>query len=77
VEPDDPNKCANFASVTINFASTSPAQTIFTVVVEACTNLANRLGSLSPPIPSATARIIVSDPQWTNYPARFYGLGLP
>jgi hypothetical protein len=49
----------------------------FTVVVEACTNLA------SPDwIPLQTNTLTngvfyFSDPQWTNFPNRYYGLGFP
>ena len=57
------------------FNITNPADLI--VVVEACTNLAN------PVWVSLTTNTLVngafhfSDPQWTNCPNRFYGLGLP
>jgi len=48
-----------------------------TVVVETCTNLAKPdwlpLQTLSLTNDTAT----FSDPQWTNYSARYYGLGLP
>ena len=48
-----------------------------TVVVEACTNLANptwyRIGTNTLTAGSAYFR----DPQWTNYPARFYRLRSP
>ena len=48
-----------------------------TVVVEACTNLANPAWH-----PIGTNTLIsgsayFSDPQWTNYPARFYRLRSP
>jgi hypothetical protein len=49
----------------------------FTVVVEACTNLASPVWT---PLTNATlvnGSFYFSDPQWTNYPSRFYGLGLP
>ncbi len=47
------------------------------IVVEACTNLANPIWS-----PVQTHTVIdgstyFSDPQWTNYPARFYRLRWP
>jgi hypothetical protein len=50
---------------------------VYTVVVEACTNLASPVWT---PIQTATltnGSFYFSDPQWTNYPARYYGLGLP
>jgi hypothetical protein len=49
----------------------------FTVVVEACTNLA---GSAWTPLQTVTltnGTFYFSDPGWTNYPGRFYGLGFP
>ena len=47
------------------------------VVVEACTNLANPIWS---PVGTNTltgGSSYFSDPQWTNYPARFYRLRSP
>jgi len=49
----------------------------FTVVVEACTDLANPVW-----VPLTTNTLVngsfyFSDPQWTNYPTRFYGLSMP
>ena len=47
------------------------------VVVEACTNLANPAWS---PVGTNTltdGSSYFSDPQWTNYPARFYRLRSP
>ena len=47
------------------------------VVVEACTNLANPIWS---PVSTNTltgGSSYFSDPQWTNYPARFYRLRSP
>ena len=47
------------------------------VLVEACTNLANPNWS---PLQTNTLSgdsLYFSDPQWTNYPARFYRLRSP
>ena len=47
------------------------------IVVEACTNLANPVWS---PVGTNTltgGSSYFSDPQWTNYPARFYRLRSP
>jgi hypothetical protein len=49
----------------------------FTVVVAACTNLAGPVW-----VPLATNTLVngsfhFSDPQWTNYPNRFYSLQMP
>jgi hypothetical protein len=48
-----------------------------TVVVEACTDLANPVWS---PLQTNTltgSSLYFSDPQWTNYPARFYRITTP
>jgi predicted Na+-dependent transporter len=49
----------------------------FSVVVAACTNLASPVW-----VPLTTNTLIAgsfhfSDPQWTNYPSRFYSLQMP
>jgi hypothetical protein len=49
----------------------------FTVVVEACTNLAGAIWILLQALALTNGSVYFSDPQWTNYPCRFYGLGLP
>lgn len=49
----------------------------FTVVVEACTNLANPVWTPLQAVTLTNGSSYFSDPQWTNYPNRFYGLGLP
>jgi hypothetical protein len=46
-------------------------------VVEACTNLANPVWSPLQTITLTGSPVYFSDPAWTNYPARFYGLGVP
>jgi hypothetical protein len=51
--------------------------TNLTVVVEACTNLANPVWTPLQTLTLSNGSAYFSDPQWTNYPARFYGLGLP
>jgi hypothetical protein len=49
----------------------------FTVVVEACTDLANSVWSPLQTVTLTNGSFHFSDPQWTNYPARFYGLVMP
>ena len=56
---------------TINWASGQ------TVVVEACTNLANPVWQPVQTNTLTTGTANFSDPQWTNYPARFYRLRSP
>jgi hypothetical protein len=51
--------------------------TNFTFVVEACTNLANPVWVPLTTNTLTNGSFYFSDPQWTNYPSRFYGLGLP
>lgn len=49
----------------------------FTVVVEACTNLSNPSWQPLSTNTLANGSYYFSDPQWSNYPARYYGLGFP
>ncbi len=47
------------------------------IVVEACTNLANPVWT---PVQSMTVTnglIYFTDPNWSNYPTRYYGIGFP
>ena len=67
----------NFGVQTNCFGFTISWATNISVVVEVCTNLANPVWS-----PTATNALIAgtsyfSDPQWTNYPARYYRLSSP
>jgi hypothetical protein len=48
-----------------------------TVVIEACTNLADSFWSPVLTNTITAGSFYFSDPQWTNYPARFYRLRLP
>jgi hypothetical protein len=48
-----------------------------TVVVEACTNLANAAWQPLQTNTLTTGTASFSDPQWINYPARFYRLRSP
>lgn len=47
------------------------------VVVGACTNLANPVWTPLQTLTLTNGSVYLSDPQWTNYPCRFYGIGLP
>ena len=49
----------------------------FTVVVEASTNLANPVWTPLQTVTLTNGSCYFSDPQWRNYPARYYGLGFP
>jgi hypothetical protein len=48
-----------------------------TVVVDACTDLANPIWSPLQTNTLTTDTLYFSDPQWTNYPARFYRVRWP
>ena len=47
------------------------------VVVEACADLANPVWSAAGTNTLINGLVYFSDPQWTNYPARFYRLQMP
>jgi BspA type Leucine rich repeat region (6 copies) len=58
------------------FNITGPTNT--TIVVEACTNLANPVWvPISTNILSGSGTSFFSDPQWTNYPGRYYRFSSP
>jgi hypothetical protein len=61
----------NQLGFTINWSSG------MTVVVEASTNLANATWSPLQTSTLSNGSAYFSDPQWTNYPARFYRLRSP
>jgi hypothetical protein len=47
------------------------------IVVEACTNLANPVWVPLQTLTLTNGSYYFSDPQWTNYPNRYYGIGFP
>jgi hypothetical protein len=47
------------------------------IVIEACTNLANPVWTPLTNVSLTNGSFYFSDPQWTNYPGRFYGIGFP
>jgi hypothetical protein len=59
------------------FGFTITGTTNLAVVVEACTKLANPIWSPVGTNTLADGAAYFSDPQWTNYPARFYRLRSP
>jgi hypothetical protein len=68
---------ASFGVLTNAFGFTIAGSTNLVVVIEACTNVANPTWS---PVGTNTltgGSSYFSDPQWTNYPARFYRLRSP
>jgi hypothetical protein len=48
-----------------------------TVIVDACTNLSNPVWQPVQTNTFTTGSAYFSDPQWTNYPNRFYRLRSP
>jgi len=51
--------------------------TNISVVVEACANLASPVWTPLTNVTLTSGSVYFSDPQWTNYPGRYYGLGFP
>jgi hypothetical protein len=58
------------------FNITNGATTKIPIAVEACTNLACPVWTSLTNV-MLTNTFHFSDPQWTNYPVRYYGLGFP
>jgi hypothetical protein len=58
------------------FTITNGSTTNIPVAVEACTNLARPIWI---PVTNVTLTntFYFTDPQWANYPARYYGIGFP
>ena len=77
VEPAGAGQRASFGVRTNQFGFTITGTSNLVIVVEACTNLANPVWS---PVGTNTltgGSSYFSDPQWTNYPGRFYRLRSP
>jgi hypothetical protein len=47
------------------------------IVVEACTNLANPVWTPLTTMSLTNGSVYFSDPNWTNFPVRYYGIGFP
>jgi hypothetical protein len=71
VQPDSVGIQSNQPGFTIHWASG------MSVAVEACTNLANPVWSPVQTITLTGEAFYFSDPQWANYPRRFYRLRWP
>jgi hypothetical protein len=75
--PQVQTRDASFGVRTNQFGFNINAASGMVVVVEVCTNLANPIWS---PVETNTltgGSSYFSDPQWTNYPSRFYRLRSP
>jgi hypothetical protein len=68
---------ASFGVRTNRFGFDITGSSGLVIVVEACTNLANPVWSPLQTITLTGSPVYFSDPQWTNYKRRFYGLGVP
>ncbi|MGO8929333.1 MAG: leucine-rich repeat domain-containing protein [Limisphaerales bacterium] len=68
---------ASFGVLTNGFGFTITGTSGLVIVVEACTNLANPTWSPVGTNGLTDGSSYFSDPQWTNYPARFYRLRSP
>ena len=68
---------ANFGVRNNRFGFTISGTSGLVVVVEACTNLAHPTWSQVGTNTLSGGSSDFSDPNWTNYPARFYRLGMP
>jgi hypothetical protein len=75
--PQAPTSDASFGVRTNRFGFNITGNNNLVVVVEACTNLTNPVWS---PVATNTLTLgssYFSDPQWTNYPNRFYRFRSP
>jgi hypothetical protein len=72
-----PTTGANFGVRTNQFGFTITGTTNLVIVVEAATNLANPAWSAVGTNTLTDGLSYFSDPQWTNYQARFYRLRSP
>jgi len=67
----------NFGVRTNQFGFNISGNTNLTIVVEACTNLVNPIWQPVQTNTLTSGTAYFSDPQWTNYPGRFYRLRSP
>ena len=68
---------ASFRVLSSPFGFTITGTTNIPVVVEASTNLRNGAWSPLQTCTLTNGSVYFSDPQWTNYPARFYRIRSP
>ena len=75
--PQAQTEDANFGVVTNKFGFKITGTANIPIVVEACSNLASSAWVALQNCTLTNGNIYFSDPQWTNYPARFYRLRSP
>jgi len=68
---------ASFGVKTNQFGFNITGNSNIVVVVEGCTNLANQVWTPLQTLTLTNGTSYFSDPQWTNYPCRFYGFSFP
>jgi hypothetical protein len=68
---------ASLSVLSNQFGFTITGTTNIPIVVEASTNLRNRAWNPLQTCTLTNGSISFSDPQWTNYPARFYRIRSP
>jgi hypothetical protein len=68
---------ASFGVLNNRFGFNITGTNNFVVVVETCTNLARPVWTILQTVTLTNGSYYFSDPEWTNYPSRYYGLGLP
>ncbi len=68
---------ASFGMATSGFGFEITGTTNIPIAVEACTNLAHAAWTLLQTCTLTNGSIYFSDPDWTNYPARFYRIRSP
>jgi hypothetical protein len=67
----------NFGVSNNQFGFDITGSTNIPILVEACTNLASPVWTPLQTVTLTNGSFYFSDPQWTNYSGRYYGLGLP
>jgi hypothetical protein len=67
----------NFGIVNNQFGFNITGTTNLTVAIEASTNLGNPNWTALTNVSLTNGSFYFTDPQWSNFPARFYGLGFP
>jgi hypothetical protein len=68
---------AAFGVLNNQFGFNITATNNYTVLVEACTNLANPIWTPLQTVTLTNGLFYFTDPLWMNYASRYYGLGLP
>jgi hypothetical protein len=67
----------NFGTSTNSFGFNIDGNNNLTFIVEVCTNLTNPIWTPVATNTTSSGSAYFSDPQWTNYPGRFYRLRSP